>query len=497
MSTAFSSRYFSCWIFVAQTLDLKSLLYLSYINTYTRSVTANDLSWIHSKLIIKGRKCDVVTPEFINKICRVSKIKLTPSGTYQHRQHVSSTMSSILKFEFNKLVSLSVITEHTYSYRFIIKYPIHPQIFSKLKKLEMVAIEFNLFDRNPGPVHLPDTQLTEISFGSSIPFSVESILKQKQLTTLRLSQMNFQVQLNYFVRCLTAYLSHSQLILTHLTIIRYSTDPNEKCLTDELLSCLPKIPTLESVTLGLTSYSSCVLEEQLLRKICLTLKKLPNLRTVKLTDCLSSTAIQKCRPFKHLGNVEELYLRRTKENNQRLIVDDTLIADLKGMTKLRILHLQNQNFAYKTTLHKIGFYKCLKSMPHLTSYCIGKNNSYNMNICKMIYGIPTAHDLNGPIFKSCALKQKFNEMLEDKTKPPYLNSPFIEAYNFYLLHMLEDINDRWKTEFYRLKNIVDKSSHQISEENFQPLYDDGNDDVLKPGEPINVDNGNDDTFEDH
>ena len=452
----FSSRYFSCWIFVAQTLKLKQLLKFQHVNTYTRSVTSNDMSWINTKLTvgIGGLIHKPIVPSFYNKINRVSKISI------EFREINYKACNEILTLPFAKMVDLEIKIVSDYGrkngagrsvsgHRII-----NPaMLLTRTLKLKRLKIETPYSTYTPSDFQ--GDQLEELYLSGVYPFNMTNVLKQPKLKSLTIKNISSK--------------EFDQLICSMQQIITESTSNlplKELCLSncvyeefkghDDLWNFLRLTPDLEKIDL-----SNSNIDTVEFKSLCEIFPSMPKLKEVILENNLfTNSDIQANKLFRILSNAETIMLNI--EYSFPLQINQELISDLKSMHRLRILKMKDVKFRIKDKSLKKEFYSCLMNLPCLEKLDVGQYTHTNNHICKHILNLcPTDtfidlsfHELHTKMVELMHLL----ETLDSKKKP------FESSYRFYLNRLLQKLNSRWTDNVIDMNKKINNGKTEIIEE---------------------------------
>ena len=462
-----SNRYFSCIIFCAQTLDLKSLIKLSYVSAITRAVTNNDLAWINSKFITTEFRTYFDVERFVPKsyvdLFGTSKLVTTTSSlipfffTPTDHSSIETQMIALDKF-FNKISKVRTII---YEYEDDTILTINTILNFSFDKLHTLCIDLNCYNdtRCETHTHLLEKHIPKlkklvykhpISRGGTSQLSISihgARLEELYLdydchgykftnttfTNLRILYMvcsrchyMFDTFLNSFTLYLQDYVSNLSVLNLRNADFYYHSEHH----FDKFLGCLVQLTNLEMFTMcysRLRTLHIPIKDEPTTIKnafsnLCQTLSQLPKLRVVDLDSSVFIVDLYCLHTiFRSIPHVEVI---RLPLNNIAVIIDCELIKLLKKMVNLKVLVLDGIEFRFESSKIEEEFFSHLKSMSQLERFDIGQTNNQNNYICQNI----------------------FRKFFSDKSNNVHTTCPykaFTSAYSYYLgnctVHIIKNL----------------------------------------------------------
>ena len=453
LSNRLPNRYFSCLIFCAQTLDLKSLISLSYVSTYTQAVTDNDMSWINSEFVTADFKDYFCTLRFATKSYKLmlgthlpiadTHNLLTPFFTPTQLSAVDSqveaterffqkisrirgiiysydcnsilTSDIILKFNFPKLKYLTINCHNKNIYGYCKNDVVNARLLqpkiSTLKKL--VIVDTSVSTLYHPKISFDNSNLEYLSLDcNNIAYKLESIQFHK-LHSLHLTYMRDQATVKKFLNAMYTCHTVNTPCLTSLNLSHIFCNAVEDNITSCRGTALQSPSTCPegkgSKRQGKNNFdmlTKCLAQLTTLRELNLahstldddgfdnlsdSLTHIPNLNVIDLEKFFFRPKKNSmCNFFRLIPNIEVIRMDLTY---YIVYVDMEFVSVLKQMTKVKELDLNGATFVFERKHIEIEFYTWLKGSTALEKFDIGADNEDNIKVARYIFGTPTISTL--------------------------------------------------------------------------------------------------------
>ena len=267
-----------------------------YVNSYTRSVTSNDLSWINSELFVN---CYFI-PDFFNKVKLVSKVqraaRIRICTDLDHRD----VCANVLTTGVPKLNDLSIVCGRGVISGSPVKYFETDLLLTRTPKLKKLEIKLsNNFACETKP--LGESALEDLKLIRTYPFKIDFV--QCKLRSLHLESLNAKC-LHLFNSDVAVYTgvanSQNMLCLRELTLSRSElTEFTKQGFIWKFLKCMPELEKLD--------LTSCELTDNEVKPLCECFGKMPKLKIVSLDyNQFSFEEFKKHRVLKLLRGAETI-----------------------------------------------------------------------------------------------------------------------------------------------------------------------------------------------
>ena len=426
----FIDRYFTPWVIIAQTLDLKSIIKLKYVSSYTSKVAANEMLWKTTTF----RKSDFkgISHSLVKAIANVNRIEIDSVTATKADTAFIDTLTATI---FPKLTELTISnkTSITKSIKLL-------EMLKNCPRLRRFVIDKVSINEC---IKFPDSGIEEITISASSSVEYYSILRLKELKTLKLDALH-STNLSTFSSLLSTYLEYNELRLSSLRIVQSNCEIVDT-ITRNFLESVSKMKSLDNLDLYLTGNNK-------LDDLINCINRLPNLRSVAFSYCEGlSNPNNVWKLLDTLKNIDSITFYGKHSSKNIITIDNNVIDRLQSMHHLGAITFKNIFLEYKPVDSRNHFFNFIKNNARLYQFdikfdkCIDATKTQKQDdstMFKILLGLPQISTMKQ--FNFVDLYSQVKSLRDRRYQMVEAKDPFLSIYDSYLARLMKVLRDKMR-----------------------------------------------------